>query len=136
MSAGEAGARVVGPDEDVALVDEVRVEERGEGGGVDDGDHARVDADEEGEGGRDVGAEHGAAVRRRALPEGEEEEGGGKKREVFFYIKFILVSRYLKGHGPAMHDLTNSGSWISSLRVRGPKWHRATSLRAASVFNS
>ena len=102
MSTGEAGARVVGPDEDVALVDEVRVEERGEGGGVDDGDHARVDADEEREGGRDVGAEHGAAVRRRALPEGEEEIG------VFY--KIYPVSSYMKRYGPVMHDLTSSGA--------------------------
>ena len=48
-----------------------------------------------------------------ALLEGEEEE--------VFFIQFILVSTYMKGYGPAMHDLTSSESWISSLRVRGPK---------------
>ena len=33
----------------------------------------------------------------------------GKKREVFF-IKFILVSSYMKGHGPMMHDLQVQGA--------------------------
>ena len=128
MSAGEAGARVVGPDEDVVLVDEVRVEERGEGGGVDNGDHAQVNADEEREGGRDVGAEHGAAVRRRALLEGEEEGG------VFY--KIYPSQRAPKGFGPPVHNLTSLGRRISTLRVCGPNWHRGTSLRAASIFNS
>ena len=44
------------------------------------------------------------------------------------------VRKEFTEHGPAMHDLTNSESWISSLRVRGPKWHRASSSRAASVI--
>ena len=41
-----------------------------------------------------------------------------------------------KGYGHVVHHLISLKGQISSLRVRGPKWHNATSLRIASVFNS
>ena len=40
------------------------------------------------------------------------------------------------GYGSKWHNLTSSGSQISILRVRGPKWHLGISSRAAGVFNS
>ena len=49
---------------------------------------------------------------------------------------FCIYSCPLKGYGAKWHNLTSSGSQISILRVRGPKWHLGTSSRAASVFNS
>ena len=49
---------------------------------------------------------------------------------------FCIYSCPLKGYGPKWNNLTSSGSQISILRVRGPKWHLGISSRAAGVFNS
>ena len=57
-TANESGARVAGPDEDVTLVDKVQVLDHGEGCDVDDGDHAWIDTDEEGEGSGRVATQH------------------------------------------------------------------------------
>ena len=42
----------------------------------------------------------------------------------------------MKRFGPTVHDLISSGVHILDLRVHGPKWHRAISLRTACVFKS
>lgn len=67
--AGEAEGGHIGPDEDVSLVDEGRVEEGGEGGAIEDGDYAGINAEEEGEGRGHIGAEDGAVVSCHAAAE-------------------------------------------------------------------
>jgi hypothetical protein len=84
--------------------------------------------------------ESGLSPRHLFLPEGtalfrlDSEDKLGIAGGVFY--KFYLVCTHMKGYGHAAYDLTSSGSYISILRVRGYKWHRATSLRATCVFNS
>ena len=63
----DAGHEVA--DEDILLLDNIHIKEKGEGFAIEDGDYVRIDIDEEGERRRDVGTEHGALVLVDPLPE-------------------------------------------------------------------
>jgi len=56
-------------DENVLLVDEVQVEEVGEGFDIENCDDVGINVGEEGEGGRNIGAEHRALVLLHSLLE-------------------------------------------------------------------
>ena len=64
---GNAGDKV--SDQNILLFDEFHVEEVGEGLDIKNSDNVRVNVEEEGERRRNVGAEHGALVLFRSLPE-------------------------------------------------------------------
>lgn len=64
---GDAGDKV--SDENILLVDEVHVEEVGEWFHVENRDYVGINVNEEGEGGRNIGAEHGALVFLHSLSE-------------------------------------------------------------------
>lgn len=64
---GNAGDKV--SDEDIFLVDEVHVEEVGEGLAIEEGDDVGVHVEEEGERGRNISAEHAALVLVHSRPE-------------------------------------------------------------------